>query len=65
MTSSAAAEMPARSSTNAAPLHGNLPGPSRRIVVEPIEAPAQPEQVPMEAPADPAGLPEGEPVPGR
>ena len=46
-----------------APLRGSLPGPSRRIVVEPIEAPTQPEQVPAEPPAQPA--PEGEPVPAR
>ena len=54
-----------RTGADAATIAGSLPGPSRRIVVEPIEAPAQPEQVPTEAPADPAGLPEGEPVPGR
>jgi hypothetical protein len=42
---------------------GSLPGPSRRIVVEPIEAPTQPEQVPAEPTTEPA--PEGEPVPAR
>lgn len=42
---------------------GNLPGPSRRIVVEPIEVPAQPDQVPTKAPAEPARPPEGQPVP--
>ena len=43
----------------------NLPGPSRRIVVEPIEVPAQPVQVPTKAPAEPAERPEGQPVPAR
>jgi hypothetical protein len=41
------------------PSRGNLPGPSRRIVVEPIEVPAEPVQVPTETPAEPAD----EPVP--
>jgi hypothetical protein len=47
------------------PFQGSLPGPSRRIVVEPIEIPAQPVQVPTETPAEPAGRPEGQPVPAR
>jgi hypothetical protein len=41
------------------PSRGNLPGPSRRIVVEPIEAPAEP------VPAEPVERPESEPVPAR
>ena len=45
--------------------HGNLPGPSRRIVVEPIEIPAEPARVPTKAPADPARQPEDEPAPAR
>jgi hypothetical protein len=45
------------------PFRGNLPGPSRRIVVEPIEVPAQPVQVPAQPPAEPVESPEGEPVP--
>jgi hypothetical protein len=52
-------------SSLALPPRGSFPGPSRRIVVEPIEAPSQPEQVPTETPADPADRPEGEPVPVR
>jgi hypothetical protein len=39
----------------------NLPGPSRRIVVEPIEVPPQPAQDPTDAPAEPAD----DPVPAR
>jgi hypothetical protein len=41
----------------------SLPGPSRRITVEPIEVPASPpaQPVPSEAPAVPAP----EPVPAR
>jgi len=53
------------SAEGVAAFRGNLPGPSRRIVVEPIEVPAQPVQVPTEAPAEPAGRPEGEPAPTR
>jgi enolase len=49
----------------AVPFRSNLPGPSRRIVVEPIEVPAQPVQVPETTPAEPAGHPEDEPVPAR
>jgi hypothetical protein len=49
--------------TSIVPLRGNLPGPSRRIVVEPIEVPAQPVQVPAEPPAEPVERPETEPAP--
>ena len=44
------------------PLRANLPGPSRRIVVEPIETP-QPDGVPGGIPAEPADHPDSEPVP--
>jgi hypothetical protein len=47
------------------PFRGNLPGPSRRIVVEPIEVPAQPVQVPTGPPVEPVELPGDEPVPAR
>ena len=47
--------------TSFAPPRDNLPGPSRRIIVEPIEVPAQPVQVPEKAPAEPAR----EPAPAR
>jgi hypothetical protein len=49
--------------TSIVPFRGNLPGPSRRIVVEPIEVPAPPVQVPAEPPAEPVESPAGEPVP--
>lgn len=42
-----------------------FPGPSRRIVVEPIEAPVEPVRVPPPAPSrEPAARPD-EPVPAR
>jgi hypothetical protein len=48
--------------TAVAAIRANLPGPSRRIVVEPIEAP-EPVAVP-EAPAvEPADRPDDQPVP--
>jgi hypothetical protein len=51
---------------HAVPARGNLPGPSRRIVVEPIEAPVEPVQVPGKSPVEPARRPEDEPaVPAR
>lgn len=53
------------SAEGVAAFRSNLPGPSRRIVVEPIKVPAQPVQVPTEAPAEPARRPQGEPVPAR
>ena len=49
--------------TSSIPFRSNLPGPSRRIEVEPIAVPAQPVQVPAEPPAEPAERPESEPVP--
>lgn len=51
--------------SDSAEFRGNLPGPSRRIVVEPIEIPAEPSRVPAEAPAEPARQPEDEPAPAR
>ena len=46
-----------------------LPGPSRTIIVEPIEqpehAPAQPEPTPDSAPAEPVPEPAEEPAPDR
>ena len=47
------------------PPRGNLPGPSRRIVVEPIEAPVEPPRLPAEPPAEPLVRPDDEPVPAR
>ena len=46
------------------PARGSLPGPSRRITVEPIEVPVTP---PREEPATPAPDPdpEREPAPAR
>ena len=44
------------------PARGSLPGPSRRITVEPIEVPVTP---PREEPAPPAPDPEREPAPAR
>jgi hypothetical protein len=44
------------------PARASLPGPSRRITVEPIEVPAPPE--PREVPA-PEREPEREPAPRR
>jgi hypothetical protein len=41
---------------------GSLPGPSRRITVEPIQVPVTP---PREEPAAPPVPPEREPVPDR
>jgi hypothetical protein len=51
--------------SGSATCHGNLPGPSRRIVVEPIEIPGEPGHVPAKAPAEPARQPEDEPAPAR
>jgi hypothetical protein len=49
-----------------APCRGNLPGPSRRILVEPIEVPAPPLEAPEKPPAEPAVRPDDEPaVPAR
>ena len=45
-----------------------LPGPSRTIIVEPIEQPAQPEREPPETATDPTPEPEeapAEPAPER
>ena len=39
-----------------------LPGPSRTIIVEPIEVPAEPARRPETAPAEPERLPDQEPV---
>ncbi len=44
------------------PARGSLPGPSRRITVEPIQVPVT---APREAPAVPASPPEREPAPDR
>jgi hypothetical protein len=44
------------------PARGNLPGPSRRILVEPIEVPVQPVHVLEKSPAEPARRPEDEPA---
>jgi hypothetical protein len=44
------------------PARGSLPGPSRRITVEPIEVPVT---VPREEPAPPQPVPEREPSPAR
>lgn len=41
---------------------GSLPGPSRRITVEPIRTPSEPKPVPAPSPAE---QPEREPVPVR
>jgi len=41
---------------------GSLPGPSRRITVEPVEVPVT---VPREEPAPPEPVPEREPAPAR
>jgi hypothetical protein len=57
MATAVVAERPER----VAPLRSSLPGPSRRIVVEPVEDPTRP----APAPAEPAERPEGEPVPAR
>jgi hypothetical protein len=43
-------------------VRGSLPGPSRRITVEPIEVPVT---VPREEPAPPEPVPEREPAPPR
>jgi hypothetical protein len=48
--------------TGGVPARGNLPGPSRRILVEPIEVPKQPVHVPEKSPAEPARHPEDEPA---
>jgi hypothetical protein len=44
------------------PARGSLPGPSRRITVEPVEVPVT---VPREEPAAPPVPPEREPTPAR
>jgi hypothetical protein len=44
------------------PARGSLPGPSRRITVEPIEVPVT---EPREEPAPPPLPPEREPAPAR
>jgi hypothetical protein len=44
------------------PARGSLPGPSRRITVEPVEVPVI---APREEPAPPEQVPEREPVPDR
>ena len=44
------------------PARGSLPGPSRRITVEPVEVPVT---VPREEPAPPEPVPEREPAPSR
>jgi hypothetical protein len=44
------------------PVRGSLPGPSRRITVEPVEVPVT---VPREEPAPPPAVPEREPAPAR
>jgi hypothetical protein len=44
------------------PARGSLPGPSRRITVEPVEVPVT---VPREEPAPPQKVPEHEPAPTR
>jgi hypothetical protein len=44
----------------------SLPGPSRRITVEPIRVPAEPKTVPNTQPVEePERVPEREPVPSR
>jgi hypothetical protein len=47
---------------SAPPARGSLPGPSRRITVEPLEVPVT---APREEPAKPAPAPEREPAPDR
>ena len=44
------------------PARGSLPGPSRRITVEPVEVPVT---VPREEPAPAEPVPEHEPAPAR
>ena len=44
------------------PARGSLPGPSRRITVEPIEVPVT---TPREEPATPTPEPERKPAPAR
>jgi hypothetical protein len=44
------------------PVRGSLPGPSRRITVEPVEVPVT---VPREEPAPPPPVPERDPAPAR
>jgi hypothetical protein len=47
-------------------VRGSLPGPARRITVEPIRIPTAPKIVPVERPAEePERVPEREPVPAR
>jgi hypothetical protein len=50
-------------------IHASLPGPARRITVEPIRVPATPKVVPSRGPSEPPKRPERsperEPVPAR
>jgi len=47
-------------------IEANLPGPSRRITVEPIQIPEQPRVEPDPTPVqEPVRTPEREPVPAR
>ena len=47
-------------------IDADLPGPSRRITVEPVRAPAPPVEAPEPAPIEePAHAPEREPAPAR
>jgi len=50
------------SSQSTSPARGSLPGPSRRITVEPVEVPVI---APREEPAAPPVEPEREPAPAR
>ena len=47
---------------SSSPARGSLPGPSRRITVEPVEVPVT---APREEPAAPPPPPEREPAPTR
>jgi DNA polymerase III subunit gamma/tau len=49
-------------SQSPSPARGSLPGPSRRITVEPVEVPVT---APKEEPATPTPAPEREPAPTR
>jgi hypothetical protein len=49
-------------SQSKSPARGSLPGPSRRITVEPVEVPVT---VPREEPAAPPVEPERKPAPDR
>jgi hypothetical protein len=58
-----------RTIPSACGVRASLPGPSRRITVEPIRVPAEPKEIPSrqpsEAPERPERSPEREPVPAR